>query len=196
MVGKQCDKKADLAVRPRSITGLFEPMISQEMNNDLCKEFTEEEISNTMFQIGPLKAPGPNGFPACFFQRNWEVLRKDVIAVVKNFFDTDVMPQGVNEMVIVLLPKKEDPEGLKDFKPISLCNVVYKVVSKCMVNRLCPLLHDIISLEQSAFIPGRLIIDNTLIAFECLHAMNHGNNSCKSFGVLKLDLTKVYDRVE
>jgi hypothetical protein len=66
MVGKQRDKKADLAVRPRSITGLFEPMISQEMNNDLCKEFTEEEISNTMFQIGPLKAPGPNGFPARF----------------------------------------------------------------------------------------------------------------------------------
>jgi hypothetical protein len=53
--------KADPAVRPRSITILFEPMISQEMNNDLCKEFTEEEISNAMFQIGPLKAPGPNG---------------------------------------------------------------------------------------------------------------------------------------
>jgi hypothetical protein len=63
-------------------------------------------------------------------------------------------------------------------------------------NRLRPLLQDIISLTQSVFIPGRLIMDNTLIAFECLHALNHGNNSCKKFGALKLDLTKVYHCVE
>jgi hypothetical protein len=55
------------------------------MNADLCKEFTEEEISNALFQIGPLKAPGPDGFPARFFQWNWEVLRTDVIAAFKRF---------------------------------------------------------------------------------------------------------------
>jgi hypothetical protein len=73
---------------------------------------------------------------------------------------------------------------------------VYKVVSKCLVNRLRPLLHAIISLEQSAFIPRRIIIDKALIAFECLHALNHGNNNCKNFGALKLVQTKVYDRIE
>jgi hypothetical protein len=98
--------------------------------------------------------------------------------------------------VIVLLTKKEEPEELKDFRPISLCNVVYKVVSKCLVNILCLLLHDIIPPEQSVFIPGRLITDNTLIAFECLHALTHGNNNCKNFRALKLDLMRAYDRVE
>jgi hypothetical protein len=128
----------------------------------------------------------------CFFQRNWEVLNKEVITAVKDFFETGVMPQGINETVIVLLPKKEEPEEQKDFRPISMCKVVFK----CLVNRLWPLLHDIISPEQSAFNRGRIITDNAPIAFECLHALNHGNNNCKKFGALKLDLTKAYDCVE
>jgi hypothetical protein len=85
---------------------------------------------------------------------------------------------------------------LKDFQPISLCNVIYKVVSKCIVNRLCPVLHDIIGPIQSAFIPGRLIIDNALIAFECIHATKNGNNISKKLCAYKLDLTKTYDHVD
>ena len=66
------------------------------MNDALCKPFTDDEISDALFQIGPLKAPGPDGFPARFFQRNWEVLREEVIGAVRNFFDEGVMPEGVN----------------------------------------------------------------------------------------------------
>jgi hypothetical protein len=101
-------------------------VISQEVNAGLCKDFIDEEISNAMFQIGPLKAPGLDGFPAHFFSAIG-------ITAVKNFFITEVMPSGVNDTVIVLLPKKDEPEELKDFRSISLCNVVYKVVSKCLV---------------------------------------------------------------
>jgi hypothetical protein len=64
------------------------------------------------------------------------------------------------------------------------------------VNRLHPILQDIIAPMQSAFIPGRMIMDNALIAFECLHAIISGNNNCKGFGAYKLDLTKAYDRVD
>jgi hypothetical protein len=106
------------------------------------------------------------------------------------------MPPGVNETTIVLIPKKEDPKLLKDFRPISLCNVIYKVVSKCLVNRLRPLLQELIEPMQSAFVPGRLITDNTLIAFECLNAIDQGSSRCREFGALKLDLSKAYDRVD
>ena len=74
------------------------------------------------------------------------------------------MPNGVNETSIVLIPKCPHPEELKDFRPISLCNVIYNIVSKCLVNWLRQMLQDIISPTQSAFIPGRLITDNALIA--------------------------------
>jgi hypothetical protein len=106
------------------------------------------------------------------------------------------MPPTVNETPIVLIPKKDHPEMLKDYRPISLCNVIYKIVSKCMVNRLRPLMHEIISLMQSTFISGRMITNNAVIAFECLHAIRQGNKQCRNFGAYKLDLTKAYDRVD
>jgi hypothetical protein len=174
----------------------MQPVVTAEMNEDLCKEFSDQEISDALFQMGPIKAPGPDGFSARFFQRNWDTVKAEVIKGVKDFFVSRVMPPGINDTAIVLIPKKDELELLKDFRPISLCNVIYKIVSKCMVNRLRPILHDIIAPTQSAFIPGRLITDNVLIAFECLHAIKHGSRACKRFGAYKLDLTKACDRVD
>jgi hypothetical protein len=109
--------------------------MTNESNEDLCKPFTDEEIGNAMFQIGPLKAPGPDGLPARYFQRNWGVSKEDVINVVKRFFEEGRMQEGVNDIAIVLIPKVQHPENLKEYRPISLCNVIYKIVSKCLVNR-------------------------------------------------------------
>jgi hypothetical protein len=187
---------ADCDVEPEIIQNILEPQINQQMNEDLCKEFSEEEISNALFQIGPLKAPGADGFPARFFQRNWATLKEDVIRAVKEFFATGNMPDGVNDTIIVLIPKAQNPESLREFRPISLCNVIYKVVSKCLVNRLRPLLENIILPTQSAFIPGRLITDNTLIAFECIHAIHKNKDNRGKYCAYKLDLAKAYDRVD
>jgi hypothetical protein len=173
---------ADPRVSSTELVQLFEPKVTEEDNVSLCKEFFDEEISDALFQIGPIKAPGPDGFHARFIQRNWEFMKSDVIKGVKNFFETGHMPPGVNEMAIVLIPPKED------FWPIFLCNVIYKVVAKCLVNRLRPLLQELIEPMQSAFIPGRMITDNALIAFECLHAIKNGNRGCRKFGA--------YDRVD
>lgn len=145
--------------------------------------------------IGPIKAPGPDGFPARFFQRNWEVLKEDITAAVLEFFSTGYMPPGVNDTAIALIPKVSSPSDLKDFRPISLYNVVYKVVSKCLVNHLRPLLTDLIFENQSVFIPGRLISDNTIIAFECIHHIQTSRQE-NSYCVYKLDLSKAYDRVD
>lgn len=120
-------------------------MVTDEDNVKLCAPFTDKEIADALFQIGPLKAPGPDGYPARFFQRNWSTLKDDVLAAVKDFFRTGIMPEGVNSTCIVLIPKISNPARMSDYRPISLCNVIYKVISKCLVNRLRPLLDDLIS---------------------------------------------------
>jgi hypothetical protein len=160
----------------------------------LCSEFSDREIGDALFQIGPLKAPGPDGMPGRFFQRNWGVMQEEVTKAVKKFFHDGVMPEGINDTSLVLIPKGKNPEELSDFRPISLCNVIYKIISKCLANRLRPILDEIISETQSAFVPGRLITDNAVIAFECFHKIQKSKKDTHC--AYKLDLSKAYDRVD
>ena len=106
------------------------------------------------------------------------------------------MLDGINNTTIVLIPKIKNSQTIKDFRPISLCNVIYKIISKCLVNRLLPLLDGMISPTQSAFIPGRLISDNALIAFECMHSFSTLKDLRGEYCAYKLDLAKAYDRVD
>jgi hypothetical protein len=105
-------------------------------------------------------------------------------------------PEQIMATNIVLIPKKEIPETMKDLRPISLCNVLYKIISKVLANRLKPLLSHCISQEQSAFVEQRSIVDNVMIAAEIIHHMK-----CKTRGkmgevALKIDISKAYDRVD
>lgn len=186
----------DLTVRPDLLLNFVQSRVTEDMNASLVKEFTDKEIADAMFQIGPLKAPGPNGFLARFFQKNRSIVKEDVIKAVRIFFETGVMPKGVNDTMICLIPKGKDPQTVKDYRSISLCNVVYKVVSKCLVNRLRPFLEEIISETQSTFIPGRMITDNAIITFECFHKIQHSRNANNNHCAYKLDLAKAYDRVD
>ena len=95
-----------------------------------------------------------------------------------------------------MIPKVNNPERVSDFRPISLYNVIYKIISKVITNFLKPLLDSIISKTQSAFIADRLITDNILIAFESLHNMKTNCTAKKGFMAIKLDMSKAYNRVE
>ncbi|XP_073367603.1 uncharacterized protein [Aegilops tauschii subsp. strangulata] len=171
---------ADPNIDPEEVIHLFQPKVTADMNDKLCAPFSDKEISDALFQIGPLKAPGPDGFPARFFQRHWGTVKEEVIEAVRHFFESGIMPEGVNATSIVLIPKVKDPTRLAEYRPISLCNVIYKVISKCLVNRLRPFLDEIIAPEQSAFVPGRLITDNAFIAFECIHTIKQEKDPNKS----------------
>ncbi|KAL0410987.1 UNVERIFIED_CONTAM: putative mitochondrial protein [Sesamum latifolium] len=102
----------------------------------------------------------------------------------------------MNHTHIVLIPKCSNPETVTQLRPISLCSVIVMIASKCIANRLKPLLDSIISHTQSAFIPGRLITDNVLLAFELNHHLKLSSRSKEACKALKLDMSKAYDRVE
>ena len=96
----------------------------------------------------------------------------------------------------MLIPKVNNPEQVKDLRPISLCNVSYKIVSKVLANRLKQILPEVISPAQSAFVPGRLISDNILVAYELTHFMKQKKKGKEGYAVVKLDMSKAYDWVE
>ena len=126
----------------------------------------------------------------------WHIVGDNVVSVVLEFLNTSYLLPDLNHTYIVLIPKIKNPVKVSDYRPISLCNVIYKIIAKVLANRLKQVLPHIISPTQSAFVPGRLITDNVLVAYEALHTM-HGHKKGKTRTLaMKLDISKVYDRVE
>ncbi|XP_031099874.1 uncharacterized protein LOC116004082 [Ipomoea triloba] len=172
------------------------PRVSQSQNENLLRPFEAEEVKAALFSMFPDKAPGPDGMNPGFYQHFWDVVGEDVTSFVLNCLSTCSFPEGLNDTNVVLIPKKCVPQMVTDLCPIALCNVVYKFMAKMIANRMKPLLGDVISESQSAFIPDRLITDNILIAAEMGHYLNRNQNGVVGWGALKLDMAKAYDRME
>ncbi|PRQ29705.1 putative RNA-directed DNA polymerase [Rosa chinensis] len=165
------------------------------MNTSLCSQYTCEEVKEALFQMYPTKSPGLDGMPPLFFQHYWESIRDDITDAVHNFLQIGQLLKQINYTHICLIPKVATPESMADLRPIALCNVIYKLCSKVIANRLKLILPQIISPFQSAFIPSRLITDNTLAANELAHFI-HNKRAGEEYMALKLDLSKAYDRLE
>lgn len=170
--------------------------MSDQQNDDLLSPITDDEVKAAVFHMHPDKAPGPAGMTPTFFQKNWSVIGKDVIQLTRNFFMTGDIEDNMNATNIVLIPKKKHPTYLTELRPIALCNVVMKVVTKVIANMLKKVLETIISDTQSAFLPGRLISDNIMISFEVMHYLKRKSFGKEGFMALKLDMSKAYDRIE
>uniref|UniRef100_A0A803PBV4 Reverse transcriptase domain-containing protein n=1 Tax=Cannabis sativa TaxID=3483 RepID=A0A803PBV4_CANSA len=172
------------------------PSVSPIQNADLLADPTDDEIRSALFHMHPDKSSGPDGMGPGFFQKHWDIVGCDVIQLVRNFFETSVLPRGLNATNLVLIPKKKNPSAMGELRPIALCNVPYKIVSKVLANRMKGILDHVVSETQSAFIPGRLISDNIMVAFEVMHFLKRKTTGRKGFMAIKLDMSKAYDRVE
>jgi len=170
------------------------PPISRHHMKALEEPFTKQDILLALKGMQPLKAPGPDGFHAYFFMRYWHIVEEDVCNVVLHVLRGQSMLRGLNDTFITLIPKVPNPERVTQFRPIGLCNVTYKLVTKCIVNRLHQVLPQLISPTQLSFVPIRQITDNVIIMQEILHSMRRKSGKT-GWMAIKLDLEKAYDRL-
>lgn len=174
----------------------LKPCITQQMNDLLIREPTSTEIKEATFAIHPDKAPGPDGFSASFFQANWEVVGPAVTQKIQCFFSTGVLRTSQNETHVRLIPKITSAKTMADYRPIALCHVFFKIISKMLSIRLKPVLQIVISKNQSAFTSRRAISDNVLITHEVLQYLKTSQAQKRCTMAVKTDMSKAYDRVE
>ncbi|XP_039060370.1 uncharacterized protein LOC120204346 [Hibiscus syriacus] len=150
-------------VDPNLLKELIDYSLPSEASTNFIRDITDEEIHNAIFCQGNDKAPGPDGFTPLFFKKTWPIFGRDIIAAVRYFFSHIFINPAFNSTIIALVPKIPNPSTVKDFRPISRCSVIYKAISKILVSRLNFYIPDIVSLNQSTFIRGKSIMDNTFL---------------------------------
>ncbi|KAL0283758.1 UNVERIFIED_CONTAM: Retrovirus-related Pol polyprotein from type-1 retrotransposable element R2 [Sesamum radiatum] len=169
-------------------------ILTVEEAEALTAPVSSTEIRQAIFDIDETKAPGPDGYSAGFFKAAWSVIGEEVTQALLDFFRTGRLLKQINATLISLIPKVNSPSVVAEFRPISCCNVLYKAVTKILVQRMRSILHTLISPSQNAFVPGRSIGDNVLLAQELFSGYNQRNLPPRC--ALKVDLRKAYDTVE
>ena len=180
----------------REVLNAMDRVVTEEMNQALLRPFVGDEVRQALFQMHPSKSPSPNGMSPFVFQKYWHVVGGDVTEAVLSALNLGHVLTKMNFTHILLISKKKDPQAMTDYRPISLSNVVSRMVSKVLANKVKGILPNIISDAQSAFIPDRLIADNTAVAYKMLHRLRNKRQEKVDHMVIKLDISKAYNRVE
>jgi len=153
---------------------------------------TEQEISEVLKEMKNGKAPGPDGFNVGFFKVYWNIVKRDIVKIVQDSRRNKTILKALNTSFIALIPKQDNAQTPKKYRPISLCNVVYKIISKVVANILKSLLPTLMSREQTRYVEGRQILDNIIQAHEVVHSLTCN----KRVGmIMQLDIAKSYDKV-
>ncbi|GBG75454.1 hypothetical protein CBR_g20085 [Chara braunii] len=166
--------------------------LSGEAQNELDRPLTAEELTHTLHTMAKGKAPGEDGLPLEFYKACWSMLVEDLVAVYNEIPEGGKLGKSIAKGIITLLYKKGDRSEIRNWRPISLLNLSYKVLAKMLANRLAIHLPGLVGLDQGAFVRGRSIMDNLATAIELLEVIDGKN---EEVAVLRLDLEKAYDRV-
>lgn len=154
-----------------------------------------DEVRNAIFSMDSYKAPGMDGFQPIFFKTLYDVAGTDVWNLVANSFSSGYIDPSLTETLVVPIAKTETPTGFTDFRPISLCNVLFKIISKVMVNRLKPHLDKLINPLQSSFMPNRGTADNAMITQEIVDHM-YKKKGREGLVMFRIYFEKAHDRVD
>lgn len=142
--------------------------LEMHQNDMLVGQFLEEEIRTAMWDCGSDKSPSPDGLNFKFIKHFWELIKPDISKFIAEFHANRIFLRGGNASFIALIPKKNNPQNLNEYMPISLIGCIYKIVAKLLANRLKKVLPHIIDERQSAFISGRQLLHSVLIANEAV----------------------------
>lgn len=182
--------------RISEVTNVIPAKVTNEMNQSLIKEFTKEEVEAALKQMHPIKALGLDGMSVIFFQKYWNIVGNDVSCIVLNVLNSNMSMAEINRTNITLVPKTKNLTKITEFRPISLSNIIYKLISKVLANHLKTIIPQIITENQSVFLFEWLISDNVLVAFELMNYLDHKRDGKECFMAVKLDLSKAYDKVD
>ncbi|KAL3734421.1 hypothetical protein ACJRO7_023728 [Eucalyptus globulus] len=160
----------------------------------ISQPFTDDEIRATLFSLASGKAPGPDGFNVDFFKQSWDIVGPSVLLAVRDFFYSRQLLREINSTILTLVPKIPNASSINEFRPIACCNTVYKCITKLLANRLARVLPSIISPTQNAFVKGRRISDNIMLAQELFSDFHHSPYLPKN--IIKVDFSKAYDSVD
>lgn len=170
--------------------GLLKRKVPIAMVRYLLQPFMAVDVWKALQEMSHTKTLDLDGFSALFYQKYWDVVGNDPTYYILQILNEQRDPTDFNYTYITPVPKFPVSSLLSHFCPISLCNVIMNLVTKCIANRLKFILPLLIDETQSAFVPGRLIINNALIAFEVFHYSKHRTKSRKGYMALKLDMAK------
>ena len=174
------------------ITKNVPKIITKEHNQLLLRPVSPQEVDLAMKQLKEGKAPGPNGFTTTFFHKFWDLIKEEVWMVVEESRTLHWLLPSLNSTFIALIPKEENTSTPDKFCLIALCNVIYKVISKVIANRLKPLLPLLISPEQSGYVEARQILDGIILTHEIIHSLKQTKQAGMT---LKIDLSKAFDKL-
>eukprot|EP00253_Pinus_taeda_P027218 PITA_27218 len=174
------------------ITSNIPKLVTEEHNELLMSPIQAQEVDEAMAQLKEGKALGPDGFTTTFFHAFWDLIKEELWQVVEESRALRWLLPSLNSTFITLIPKEENSLTPEKFRPIALCNVLYKVISKVIANRLKPLLPMLISPEQSGYVEGRQIMDGIILTHEIIHSLKQSKQAGM---LLKLDLSKAFDKL-
>ena len=185
----------EMSYRDSPVSKFSGSFLTEKERNWMGREVSDEDVKVGLCSLKSFKALGPDDLHAGFYHHFWVEVGRSICEEVKAIFKDGLVSDHLNETLVTLIPKCKSPESLNNYKPISLCNSIYKIASKILVERIRPYLNKLVSPFQTAFMPRRKGLDNVLVAQERCYAPDKKKGK-EGYMAIKVDLEKAYDRME